>query len=74
MILNAVRVINVCEEMDPRKFYELVVRMRRAQKEYFKTRSSVLLMASKRLEKEVDGEIERVERIMRERQKNLFNT
>lgn len=60
--------------MDPRKFYELVVRMRRAQKEYFKTRSSVSLMASKRLEKEVDGEIERVERIMRERQKNLFNT
>lgn len=58
--------------MDPRTFYELVVRMRRAQKKYFKTRSSVSLAASKKLEKEVDGEIERVERILRERQNNLF--
>lgn len=46
--------------------------MRRAQKKYFKTRSSVSLAASKKLEKEVDGEIERVERILRERQNNLF--
>ena len=61
------------EDMDPRKFYELVVRMRRSQKEYARTRSSVSLAASRKLEREVDGEIERVERIMKERQKTLFS-
>ena len=38
-------------------FYELVKSMRKAQKDYFRTRESVPLEDSKRLEKEVDKAI-----------------
>lgn len=38
-------------------FYELVKRMRKAQKDYFRTRESVPLEDSKRLEREVDKAI-----------------
>lgn len=57
--------------MTPKEFFDLVVRMRRTQQEYFKTRSSSALAASKKLERSVDAEIERVNRVM-SNQKHLF--
>lgn len=50
--------------MNSREFYDKVVQMRQAQKEYFKTRSSVALQRSKQLEKEIDNEIARVEAVL----------
>lgn len=49
--------------MTPKEFYEKVVKMREAQKNYFKTRSSMALQLCKRLEKEIDNEIARVDQI-----------
>ena len=54
--------------MNPREFYDKVVQMRLAQKEYFKTRTSSSLIESKRLEKAVDDEIARVQKIINDRQ------
>ena len=54
--------------MNPREFYDKVVQMRLAQKEYFKTRTSSSLIESKRLEKVIDDEIERVEKIIHQQQ------
>lgn len=48
--------------MNSKEFFDKVVLMRRYQKEYFRTRSSALRQ-SKALEKEIDDEIERVQRI-----------
>lgn len=50
--------------MTPKEFFDKVCRMRKAQKEYFRTRSGRSLSDSKRLEKEIDDEIERVNRVM----------
>ena len=50
--------------MTAKEFFQLVVRMRKAQQEYFKTRSGASLQDSKRYEKEVDTEIKRVTHIM----------
>lgn len=50
--------------MSPKEFFDKVCRMRKAQKEYFRTRSGRALADSKRLEKEIDDEIERVEKVM----------
>lgn len=50
--------------MTPKEFFDKVCRMRKAQKEYFRTRSGRALADSKRLEKEIDDEIERVEKVM----------
>lgn len=49
--------------MDAGDFFKLVVRMRNAQKDYFKTKSRSSLETSKRLEALVDAEIARVARI-----------
>ncbi len=46
--------------MKPREFFDKVALMRKMQKEYFKTRSSLDLRQAKTLEKEIDAEIERV--------------
>ena len=46
--------------MDAKQFFNLVSSMRKSQREYFSTRSRDALERSKRLEKEVDMEIERV--------------
>ena len=54
--------------MDSKAFYDAVVQMRKAQKEYFKTRRECDLKRSKQCEKVIDDEIARVERIMYERQ------
>jgi hypothetical protein len=52
--------------MNPKEFFDKVCRMRKAQKEYFRTRSGRALADSKRLEKEIDDEIERVNKVMEE--------
>ena len=39
----------------------LVIEMRRAQKEYFRTRSKDILLVAKKLEAEVDREIAEIE-------------
>lgn len=57
----------IIENMSPKEFFDKVSRMRKAQKEYFRTRSGRALSDSKRLEKEIDGEIERVEKVMEEK-------
>lgn len=50
--------------MTPKEFFDKVSRMRKAQKEYFRTRSGRALSDSKKLEKEIDDEIERVNKVM----------
>ena len=59
--------------MTPKAFFDLVSRLREAQKEYSKTRSSAALKVSKKLEKELDEEISRVNNILdAKRQPKLF--
>ena len=62
--------------MTPQEFFQKVVEMRQAQKRYFKMRTSLDLAQSKRLEKEIDNEIERVNQILSKRneptQEDLF--
>lgn len=48
--------------MNNRQFFERVKMMRHFQKEYFKTRSRTALQQSKALEREIDEEIDRVNR------------
>ena len=50
--------------MEHRVFFDKVSLMRMKQKEYFKTRSKAALEASKALEREIDNEIERVNKII----------
>ena len=63
--------------MDAKTFFQKVVLMRKAQKDYFKTRSQTALRNSKALETEIDNEIERVNKIIGTpqppKQTNLFN-
>lgn len=61
--------------MDAKSFSRKVEQMRKAQKEYFRTKSGRALNESKRLEQDIDAEIERVNRVMAERQnpKMLFD-
>lgn len=53
--------------MNARDFFNLVREMREAQKGYFLTRSGDLLSKSKSLEREVDREIARVDRLLGEK-------
>ena len=50
--------------MTPKEFFDKVSRMRKAQKDYFRTRSGRALSDSKRLEQEIDDEIERVNKVV----------
>lgn len=50
--------------MNPKQFFDKVSLMRMKQKEYFKTRSKTALNASKALEREIDTEIDRVNKII----------
>lgn len=50
--------------MNGYKFFRKVEAMRAAQKEYFSTRSKDVLAKSKELEKEIDAEIDRVNRVL----------
>lgn len=52
--------------MTPKNFYDLVKAMREAQRDYFITRSYAALTKAKQLERLIDSEIERVERIKNE--------
>ena len=52
--------------MNAKEFYDTVVKMRKAQRDYFRTRSQRLLTESKSLERQVDAEIERVTKIEQE--------
>lgn len=47
--------------MDAKEFYAKVAEMRKAQKDYFKSRDSQVLMKAKALERVVDEEIKRIE-------------
>lgn len=53
--------------MTPKEFFDKVSRMRKAQKDYFRTRSGRALNDSKRLEQDIDAEIERVSKLMEEK-------
>lgn len=63
--------------MTNRQFFDLVVQLRWYQKEYFATRSRDSLQQAKALEKRVDDEIARVQKILAQREQqqppNLFN-
>lgn len=56
--------------MNAREFYNLVVKMRKAQRDYFRTRSQRHLNESKELEAQVDAEIKRVEQIQQQQAYN----
>lgn len=47
--------------MNAKEFFYEVKKMRKLQKEYFKTRSSITLGACKKQEKIIDDEIKRVQ-------------
>ena len=49
--------------MNAKEFFDTVTSMRHNQQQYFRTRSHIFLTESKRLEKAVDEEINRVNRI-----------
>lgn len=50
--------------MDSKEFYDTVVAMREYQREYSRRRSSKMLRAKQKLEKEIDNEIIRVTKIV----------
>lgn len=55
--------------MNAKQFYELVVVTRQLQKKFLKDRSSSVLSALRKKEKELDEEINRVNRIIEEKKK-----
>lgn len=55
-------------KMNAREFFYLVSNMRSAQIQYFATREQKYLRACKRLESEVDAEIQRVKDIINEQE------
>ena len=52
--------------MTAKEFFSLVTEMRNAQKMYFRNRTPDYLQQSKQLEKKVDDEIRRVQRLQTE--------
>lgn len=58
--------------MNAREFFDLVSKMRQAQTSFFKTKAPGTLHESKRLEKLVDAEIDRVNGIIN-REPSLFD-
>ena len=59
--------------MNAEQFFRLTERMRAKQKEYFRTRSSVVMQESKQLEAQVYAEIERVNKVLQEKQAPRLN-
>ena len=57
--------------MTPKEFFDLVVDMRKAQINWFKTHNQGYLDRSKHLEKLVDKEIDRVQKILTEPELNF---
>ena len=54
--------------MTPKEFFDKVVEMRRCQKEYFKNKRMLEVLVIKPIEREVDEEIERVQKILHDKQ------
>ena len=50
--------------MNAKDFFNVVAKMRHAQKQYFKNRSTEWLIESKDLEKKIDAEISRVNAVL----------
>lgn len=57
--------------MSPKQFFYKVVYLRKLQKEYLKTHSSIILRKCKIIEKEIDDEIIRVNKITADQQQQL---
>lgn len=57
--------------MNAKEFFDLVSDMRKAQRDFFKTKAPGSLQESKRLERLVDAEIDRVRKITTEPQLNF---
>lgn len=57
--------------MSPKQFFDKVVHLRKLQKEYLRTRSSIILRNCKIIEKEIDDEITRVNRTISDQQQQL---
>lgn len=53
--------------MNPKEFFDKVVELREAQREYFRTRLPEALRKSKAVEAEIDREIKRVKQIQKDR-------
>lgn len=53
--------------MNARQFYEEVKKMRQLQKQYFRQRTQQNLEASKTQERLIDAEIERVEKLLKQK-------
>ena len=58
--------------MDSRTFFDKVAEMRKMQREYFSKRDSLVLKKCKELEREIDAEIERVNKVLNNKQQSLF--
>ena len=59
--------------MDAKEFYHTVREMRKAQRDYFRTRAQHFLVRSKELEKVVDDEIERTEVLKKREERKQLN-
>lgn len=59
--------------MNSRYFFDMVCRMRKAQKNYFKTRDRDALNVSKEIEKQIDEEINRVNGILAKKGMPFFS-
>lgn len=59
--------------MTAKEFFNLVSKMRKAQKEYFRTKSASALKFARYYEAEVDAEIQRVEKIVKEKENPQLN-
>ena len=59
--------------MTPREFFNAVKKMREAQKNYFKFRTKQFLEESKALERTIDAEIKRVDKIEIDKQQPRLN-
>lgn len=55
--------------MTPKEFFDKVVELREAQREYFRTRLPEALRKSKAIEADIDREIKRVQQIQKERER-----
>ncbi len=55
--------------MNPKEFFDKVVELREAQREYFRTRLPEALRKSKAIEADIDREIKRVQQIQKDRER-----
>lgn len=55
--------------MTPKEFFDKVVELREAQREYFRTRLPEALRKSKAIEADIDREIKRVQQIQKDRER-----